>query len=106
MQLITSDELDEFLKRVGKIKGPQILSILGKTNKELADLLGSEIGRSTFKADMDSMEELIVKLFQEKISDEEMAQFRWLRDKRLPYIAKKIREYLKNVDYVKKVVVK
>ena len=106
MQLITSDELDEFLKRVGRIKGPQILNIIAKLNKELADLLGSEIGQSTFKADMDSMEEFFVKIYQEKMNDEDWAQFRWLRDKRLPYIGKKIREYLKNIDYVKKVVVR
>lgn len=106
MQLITSDELDEFLKRVGRIKGPQILSILAKLNKELADLLGSELGKKIFKMDMDRMEELLVKLYQEKISEDELAQFRHLRDYRLPQIAKMIREYLKNVDYIKKIVVK
>ncbi len=106
MQLITSDELDEFLKRVGRIKGPQILFILAKLNKELADVLGSEVGQKIFKMDMDRMEELFIKMYQEKISEDELAQFRHLRDYRLPQIAKMIREYLKNIDFVKKVVVK
>lgn len=106
MQLITSDELDEFLRRVGRVKGPQVLNILAKLNKEIADLLSSEIGKNIFKLDMDKMEELFIKFYQERISDQELAQFRYLRDYRIPQIAKMIREYLKNIDYVKKVVIK
>jgi ABC-type uncharacterized transport system ATPase subunit len=103
MDLLTVDEINNFLQKSNRIKGPEILSILARLNKQLTYIISTDLGKEIFDCDLKRLEELFVKIYKEKTDDLELAEFRFLRDVRIPYIAEKLRQYLDGIKRVKKV---
>jgi hypothetical protein len=103
MDLITSEELEQFLSKAGKVKGSRIISQIAKLNQDLSYVLANEFGKKLMDMDIDRMEVLFPKIYNEKATPEEFAEYRYLRDIRIPTISAKIRAYLKLLASVKKV---
>ena len=103
MDLITSEELEQFRTRIGNKKANDIISQVAKLNQDLTFVLGNEMGKQLLDADISRVETLFPKIYLEKASGEEIAEYRYLRDVRIPTISKKIRDYLKLLSLVKKV---
>jgi len=99
---VNLDEIQRYLLQSRK-RGVAILGILGKLAPFLNAVLNTEVGREILKDDILRADELLVKIYDEEATDKERAEFRYLKEKRLPLIADRLREYLQRVEEVKKV---
>lgn len=99
---LTLKEVERYLSLTGR-RGASTLSLLGKLNPYFNSVINSEIGHQLLKDDIDRMEELLIKIWEEKEGDQEKAEFRYLRDKRFPEIIDKIKIYLEKIGEIKKV---
>ena len=99
--LLTLEELERFLTKYRK-KGQMMVSVLGEINKDLQSVFGTEIGESLLRSDMSRMDEILVKIVYEKATLAELAEFRFLRDTRIPSVVTKLNEYLKTIGNVRK----
>lgn len=106
MDLLTSEELRLFLEKANRVAGPKIISLMAKLYKDLAFILTNELGKQILNDDLDRIEELFEKVYKEKATKWEAVEFRFLRDFKIPMTIKKIRDYLKYIEYVKKTVQK
>ena len=97
----THHDIERYLQITGR-RGSQILSALGKLNPSFNAIMGSEIGREIIKDDLDTVEMLFSKIYEETATPQELAEFRVLRDKILPKRMEKLRYYLEQVGQIKK----
>ncbi len=96
-------EVEHFLAMTGK-RGAMTLSVLGKLVKHFESVFSTEVGQTLLLTDINRMSELLFKIAEETATDQEKAEFRFLWKIRIPSVTDKIREYLKQVEEVKKVV--
>ena len=93
-------EIERYLKLTGK-KGATGISILGKLNPYFRAVFETEVGYENLKQDVDRIEELFFKIASETANDKDKAEFRYLRDVRMPVVIDKMSKYLKTVGLIK-----
>lgn len=100
--ILTFEEIEKYLQK-NKIRGTAVIETIAKYNHELTIVLGNEIGREILKTDLSRVDDLFTKIYKEEITPNspEMAEFRYLRDTRIPYIINKISIYLELLKKVK-----
>src|SRR4030042_5253080 len=99
--LINPEELARFLERADK-SALKLLSALGKLDKDLSVIFGNDLGKKLLDEDFNRMEELWPKVYREKATPDEIEEFRYLRDKRIPHIVSMVKRYLDGMVKVKK----
>ena len=100
---LTSIEIDKYIDMMGKRAG-DILSILGRTYPTFETHINTMIGKEILITDINRMGELLEKVYNEEVTLQEMAEFRYLRKVRLPYVMGKLDTYFKKVNEIKKVI--
>ncbi len=103
LQSLTLKEIERYLEKTGK-KGAQILSILGKVNKTIDAVLNTDFGNQQLQKDILRTEDLLFKIALGKATEEEIAEYRYLFNKRIPDVASDILKYLKLTKHIKEVV--
>ncbi len=99
---LTFEEIEKYLQKA-KTRGSQVIEIIAKYNKYLTIILGDEIGRNIIQSDIKRIDDLFKKVYNEDITPQEMAEFRYLRDNRIPSIIEKITTYMKLLKKVKEI---
>jgi len=95
-------ELERYLK-LYKQKGALTLSTLGKLQPEINAVIGTEVGRELLEGDVKRVEEILMKMCNGGVTDMELAEIKYLKDIRIPYITGKIKKYLEGIQEIKKV---
>lgn len=93
------NDLEHFLLSNGK-RASNTISLLGKLNS-FVQAVNSPIGKELLKDDIERHEELLVKLYEENITDQEKAEFRYLK-LRIKRVSERLATYVRNVNEVKK----
>jgi hypothetical protein len=101
MMNVDLKEIGRYLTVTGK-KGGMVLSILGRLSKQVEAVLNNEVGAEILRDDINRMEFLLVKIYREEVNPMELAEFRYLRDVRMPTIIGKLKQYLELIKEVKK----
>ncbi len=101
--ILTLGDIEKYLKLTGK-KGQMIISALGKMNKYFDSVISNEIGRDLLHTDIMRMEDLLQKIVMEQTTGTELAEFRYLRDIRIPSVVGRVQEYIKTLHQIKKTV--
>lgn len=96
---ITNKVIESYLRRAKR--GEKTLSLLGKLYPFIHSILETEIGKELLQDDILRHDELFLKVYQEKATVQELAEFRFLRDIRLPKVIKRIGFYLELVKQIK-----
>ena len=99
---VTLSEIQRYLELTGK-KGSLVISILGRLTPQLNSILNNEMGREMLRDDINRLEELLMKIYKEEATEIERAEFRYLKDRRFPYLIEKLKVYINKVDEIKKV---
>jgi hypothetical protein len=102
MDDITLTEIEKFLKMT-RVRGGQIITILGRLHPNFETYMNTEVGRELLKRDVERCDELLEKIYLETSTDLERAEFRLLK-KRIEEIFTKVQNYMKNVNVIKQVV--
>jgi hypothetical protein len=97
---ITLSEVERYKDIAGK-RGAMILSTLGKLHPQINVILNHDIGKQLLSDDIDRMDDLLTKIYKQKANDMEMAEFRYLKDKRIPDVLKKLKTYLEKIKEIK-----
>jgi len=97
----TLSEIKKYLETTGK-HGAQVLSLLGRITPGVHAILETEIGNEILKDDIKRIEELMDLMYQEKHTDDDRAELRYLR-RRIARISDRIRIYLEGTEEIKKV---
>lgn len=87
----TLRETEEFLKNRGK-RGVETIKALAKL-QPFVSAMRSPIGSEILKDDVNRQEELLSKIWNETATDQEKAEFRYLKQ-RLEKISKRLEEYI------------
>lgn len=98
MSNIGIKEVQELFKKVGERRGNLYLSIL-KKNNSLIEALTTDVGREILKDSVKRTDHLLLKIVEEKATEEDKAEFRVLK-RTLETWAVKVNQYeqtLKNV---------
>jgi len=106
MDLITSEDLEQLIDKIGKAKANKIITVIAKLNKNLTAVMGHEFAKNVLDMDLKRMEVLDEKIIREQATDQEFAEFRYLRDVRINQIVGMVQKYLDNLKIVKKIVKK
>ncbi len=93
-------EIATYINSTGK-RGGLVLSVLGRLDKYIESVVKSDVGREILNDDISRTEELVIKIYKEEASSLELAEFRYLRDIRLPNVIGKIKKYLELTKEVK-----
>jgi hypothetical protein len=101
---INLTDISKFLKEVGKRRGGLTLSILGRLEPYFNAIMKSEVGKEILRDDINRMDELIMKIYDDEATPQEKAEFSYLRDKRFPAVLSKLKIYLEKLGEIKKVV--
>jgi hypothetical protein len=101
-QDISLNEVKKYLDSTGR-HGAWVLSLLGRVTPGLQSILETEIGKDILKDDIKRIEELMGMMYEEKSTEEDRAELRYLR-KRIAKISDRLRIYLEGTEEIKKVV--
>ena len=93
----TTDQVDRFLEKT-KGKGHMTLKVLAGVHPFIM-AMESEIGQQILQDDIDRHEALLMKLYKEEITPEELAEFRYLK-LRLDKTSKRINAYVNGVSEI------
>ena len=93
----SSDKIERFLEE-RKGRGRMTFKVLAQLNPFIV-AMESELGQKILQDDIDRHEELLIKVYNENATPEEMAEFRYLK-RRLEIIANRINTYTKGVKEV------
>lgn len=96
---INSVVIEKFLGRTGK-RGEKTLTILGELYPTIHTILETEIGRTMLEDDILRHDALLNKVYKEEATPQELAEFRFLRDVRLPSVILKLKKYIELFKYV------
>ena len=96
------EEINRFLE-LTKQKGAQLLSDLGKLVPFIEAVYNSEVGKEILKDDLQKYEELLKKVQNLEATEEEKAEYRYLRNTRLPRVVGRIHAFLKRVEAIKEI---
>ena len=102
LPILTLNEIEKYLTRTGK-KGAMVVSILGRLNKHFNAVISSDIGKEILSDDINRVEELMDKIYKEEANEQELAEFRYLKNKRIPDVVKRVKAYLEKVGEVKRI---
>ena len=97
---LTSKTIEQFILRTGK-RGEKTLTVLGALYPYIHSLLETEVGQTLLEDDILRHDALLTKIYREEVTPQELAEFRFLRDYRLPRVIGKIKEYLELFKQVK-----
>lgn len=97
MQPVTLEHIASFLQKTGK-KGALTLDLLGKLSP-FVRAMQSQVGYEILKDDVARHEEILGKIYNEKVSEQELAEFRYLKS-RLERISKRITAYLDKLENI------
>ena len=97
---IALKDIERYLEITGK-KGAMVLSILGRLNTHFQAVIDTDIGRELLALDIGRVEELLIKLYEETATQEEKAEFRYLKNIRLPKEIGLIKTYMEKLKEVK-----
>ncbi len=97
---ITLSEVQRYIEIAGK-HGAMTLSVLGKIHPQINIILNHDIGKQLLSDDINRMEDLLTKIYKQEANDMELAEFRYLKDKRIPDVLKKLKIYLEKIKEVK-----
>jgi hypothetical protein len=89
---LTMSEVENILNNMGT-RGKQVINVMAKVYDDIEVYLKTNLGKQILKEDILRTEELMVKVYKETATPEELAEFRFLRDVRLPRIFGKIKQY-------------
>lgn len=90
-------DVESFLASNGK-RGSMTISLLGKLNPFML-AMKSPVGQEILRDDIDRHEELLKKMYEENITPQELAEFRYLKG-RLKKVSDRISLYLKSTNEV------
>ena len=90
---LETDEISAFLSKHGKA-GIKILAGLGEIYPELLAVFSTEVGKEILKEDIGRLEALFPLIYTEKASPLELAEYRYIRDIRIPRLIGKLYSYL------------
>jgi len=93
-------DIERYLQTTGK-RGAMVLSLLGRLNSHFAAIVETEVGRELLSLDIARTEELLIKIYEETATEEEKAEFRYLKKIRLPRQIELIKTYLDKLKEVK-----
>ena len=102
MPVVSLMEIERYLK-VARKHGAETMSILGRLNKHFSAVMETEVGKEILKYDVDRLDELLSKIYMEKTTKQELAEFRVLK-RRVRKEIDLIQEYLEKIGEVKKVI--
>ena len=91
--ILTLQQVEEFLIKAGK-KGADTLSILGRLSKTISEVLHTDVGIEIMYTDIQRMDMLLMKIVNETSTEMERAEFRYLKNVRIPWVADKLKKYL------------
>jgi hypothetical protein len=97
---VLPDELERFIRTHGKA-GQKILSSLYNLYPELSAVFGTEVGSAILIEDIKRLDEIFIRIYQETATVEEKAEFRYLRDIRLPRLIGKLSTYIQKTYQIK-----
>ncbi len=100
--ILTLGDIEKYLKLTGK-KGQMIISALGKMNKYFDSVISNEIGQDLLHTDIMRMEDILQKIVREQATEPELAEFRYLRDTRIPSVIERVMKYIETLHQIKKV---
>ena len=99
------EEIQRFLALTGK-RGAQLLSDLGKSIPFIEAVYNSEVGKEILKDDIQRYEELLRKVESLEANEEDKAEYKFLRNTRLPRVVGRIHAFLKRTEAIKEIVSK
>lgn len=85
-------QVEEYLQKHGR-RAANTMKLLGR-HQPFIEAISSEIGMQLLQGDIDRHEELLTKLYEENITPQELAEFRYLK-LRLKTVSAKITDYAK-----------
>jgi hypothetical protein len=94
-----SEELEAYIERVGKRPAMKTIDILGRQHTRLTVWMEQEPFKTWFMEDMARHEDLLMKLYDDNISNEELAEFRYLKKR----IDKQLKLYQSYMDKISKI---
>lgn len=97
---ITIEQVKNYLDKNFK-RGNLALNALNKTIDGINAIFSTRVGRDILVDDINRFETLLVKLAAQEVSDEEKAEFRYLKE-RLSKLSHRIEIYLKTMQDIKK----
>lgn len=100
---LTLGEFDSLIQKMKSKykKGNMVIETLASLSPNLNVILNTDVGKQILAEDIGRMDELMVKIYREEINPQDLAEFRYLRDKRIPYLISKVSSFVKNVDEVR-----
>uniref|UniRef100_A0A6H1Z9F7 Uncharacterized protein n=1 Tax=viral metagenome TaxID=1070528 RepID=A0A6H1Z9F7_9ZZZZ len=87
------DEITRFMS-LNSRKATRVLSDLGKLIPFIEAVYNSEVGREILKDDIDRYSELFNKVMDLSANDEEKAEYRYLKNTRLPRVTNRLSAFL------------
>ena len=84
-------QVEDYLRRTGK-RGSDTIKLLAHLNHFIV-AINSDIGKELLKDDVDRSDELLVKIYEENATDQEKAEFRFLKT-RLKKVSERIATYV------------
>lgn len=97
---LNSKIVEEFLLKTGK-KGIKTIDTLAKLYPNIHALLDTEVGIALLEDDILRHDALLTKIYREEATPQELAEFRFLRDCRLPKVIGRIKEYFELFKQIK-----
>ena len=89
----SADEIVQYLNRFGR-RGQRVLSDLGKLVPFIESVYNTEVGRGILMDDINRFSELYEKVINLEANEEEKAEYRYLRNWRLPRVTKRLQEFI------------
>ena len=89
--------IEKYIEEGGR-RAKNTLSLLGKL-LPFVQAINSELGQELLKDDIDRHEDLLVKMYEENITPQELAEFRYLK-MRLKKVSMRVAEYNKGLNEV------
>ena len=89
----TSEQAIEFIAKYGRRASLTVNKLGGLV--PFITAMNSSVGRELLKDDVDRMDVLLEKVYQETANDQEKAEFRYLRDTRFPKVLDRLNNFIK-----------
>ena len=98
---IIPDDIMGYVKRSGK-HGDRTTSIHYRLLPTFEIVVGTKIGNELMRYLIETEDELLVKIYQETATPQELAEFRVIRDKLMPKFVDLINNFLNSIEEIKR----
>ncbi len=89
----SANEIVQYLHKYGR-RGQRVLSDLGKLIPFIEAVYNSEVGKEILTDDINRLSELYEKVINLDANEEEKAEYRYLRNHRLPRVTRRLQEFI------------